>query len=97
MLLVPISSAWKMVFPFYYSLNTANLLVGDETALALWKRFRDLSIVEYQRIYARLNVHFDVYSGESLQGPGMIEAMQELTDKKMLEEDKGAKLINLEV
>lgn len=69
---------------------------GDEDALALWRQFRDLSIAEYKRIYGRLNVAFDVYSGESLQGPGMLRAMQELEDKKLLSEDKNAKLVNLE-
>merc|ERR1712093_564672 len=34
-------------------------------ALALWKRFRDLSIKRYMQTYARLNIHFDDYSGES--------------------------------
>lgn len=40
---------------------------GDQDALGLWKHFRDLSIEEYKRIYKRLNVEFDEYSGESLQ------------------------------
>jgi hypothetical protein len=70
---------------------------GDEEALALWRKFRDLSIVEYKKIYGRLNVSFDVYSGESLQGPGMVRALKELEEKTLLEDSKGAKIINLEV
>jgi arginyl-tRNA synthetase len=69
---------------------------GDENALALWKKFRELSIAEYKRVYARLNVEFDVYSGESQQGEGMIRAMKELEEKNLLFEDRGAKLVNLE-
>jgi len=42
------------------------ILAGDPDALALWKRFRDLSIEEYKLVYKRLNVEFDVYSGESM-------------------------------
>ncbi|KAJ5585567.1 Aminoacyl-tRNA synthetase class 1a anticodon-binding [Penicillium hispanicum] len=38
---------------------------GDPEALALWRRFRDLSIAKYKQTYARLNIDFDVYSGES--------------------------------
>lgn len=38
---------------------------GDKDALALWTRFRDLSIQKYKETYARLNIDFDVYSGES--------------------------------
>ena len=46
---------------------------GDETALALWKRFRDLSISKYRSIYERLNVKFDHYHGESLVGAERME------------------------
>jgi arginyl-tRNA synthetase len=38
---------------------------GDPDALALWKRFRDVCIANYQDLYARLNISFDDYSGES--------------------------------
>jgi len=37
---------------------------GDEKLLGLWKYFRDLSIEKYKKIYNRLGVRFDVYSGE---------------------------------
>ncbi|KAJ2147593.1 arginyl-tRNA synthetase [Coemansia sp. RSA 678] len=68
---------------------------GDETALALWQRFRTLSIEKYKQIYARLGVHFDVYSGESQVGEGTSRAIQMLTDTGLLIEDKGAKLVDL--
>ncbi|KAJ2383260.1 arginyl-tRNA synthetase, partial [Coemansia sp. RSA 2611] len=68
---------------------------GDEAALALWQRFRTLSIEKYKQIYARLGVHFDVYSGESQVGDGMARAMQLLTDTGLLVEDDGAKLVDL--
>ncbi|KAJ2406580.1 arginyl-tRNA synthetase [Coemansia sp. RSA 2526] len=68
---------------------------GDESALALWQRFRTLSIEKYKQIYARLGVHFDVYSGESQVGEGMSRAIQMLTDTGLLIEDKGAKLVDL--
>ncbi|CAG8661983.1 11105_t:CDS:2, partial [Scutellospora calospora] len=38
---------------------------GDESTLALWKRFKNLSIERYKDTYAYLNVNFDIYSGES--------------------------------
>jgi arginyl-tRNA synthetase len=38
---------------------------GDPDALALWKRFRDVCIANYSDLYARLNISFDDYSGES--------------------------------
>ncbi|KAL7321066.1 arginyl-tRNA synthetase [Mucor circinelloides] len=69
---------------------------GDEEALALWRRFRDLSIVKYKGIYGRLNIHFDVYSGESQVGKGMAEAMKLLHECKLLEESEGALIIDME-
>ncbi|KAI8071056.1 hypothetical protein BC940DRAFT_295151 [Gongronella butleri] len=68
---------------------------GDDEALALWRRFRDLSIVKYQEVYARLNIGFDVYSGESQVTRGMEEAMAMLTSTGLLEESEGAQVINL--
>jgi arginyl-tRNA synthetase len=36
---------------------------GDQEAMALWRRFRDISIDRYIATYARLNIDFDEYSG----------------------------------
>lgn len=69
---------------------------GDQSALALWKRFRDLSIVKYKQIYARLNVEFDIYSGESQYMEGMKRALNRLKEKQLLTESKGAMIVDLE-
>lgn len=37
----------------------------NEKYLSVWRRFRELSINKYQDLYKRLNIEFDVYSGES--------------------------------
>ncbi|KAF9433543.1 hypothetical protein BGZ76_009301 [Entomortierella beljakovae] len=68
---------------------------GDEAALSIWSRFRDLSIVKYREIYARLNIAFDVYSGESQVTDGMKRALQMLHEKKLLTESDGALIIDL--
>ncbi|KAJ2788449.1 arginyl-tRNA synthetase, partial [Coemansia helicoidea] len=69
---------------------------GDEAALALWRRFRSMSIEKYQTTYARLGVHFDVYSGESQVGDGVARAMAMLQDTGLLtEDDKGGKIVDL--
>lgn len=70
---------------------------GDEEVLALWKKFRDLSIERYKQTYARLNIQYDVYSGESQIKPESMEAaMQMLTEKGLLEDAQGAQIIDLE-
>jgi arginyl-tRNA synthetase len=68
---------------------------GDEEALALWRRFRDLSIVKYKETYARLNIEYDVYSGESQVGDGMKRALDMLHEMNLLQDSDGAKVIDL--
>ncbi|KAJ6261364.1 cytoplasmic arginine--tRNA ligase [Drechslerella dactyloides] len=68
---------------------------GDEKALELWKRFRDLSIVKCKKVYARLNIEFDVYSGESQVGADtMAMASKILEEKGICEDSQGAKIID---
>jgi arginyl-tRNA synthetase len=75
----------------------AFLMIGDKEALAVWERFRDFSIHRYVETYKRLNITYDVYSGESQVSPESIaKASSILEEKKLLVEDKGAVLINLE-
>jgi len=56
---------------------------GDEEALKLWLKLKEISLLELKRIYKRLNVDFDVYSGESFH---------EKTIKKVIEECKAKDL-----
>ncbi|KAJ1979337.1 arginyl-tRNA synthetase, partial [Dimargaris verticillata] len=69
---------------------------GDEEALSLWRQFRDLSIAKYHDTYERLNIHFDVYSGESQVTYGMEKAMNMLEEQGLIQESEGAKIIDLE-
>ncbi|XP_063006695.1 probable arginine--tRNA ligase, mitochondrial isoform X3 [Melospiza melodia melodia] len=57
----------------------------DEQALSIWQQFRDLSIEEYVRIYKRLGVHFDEYSGESFYQEKAQEVLKMLEDKGLLQ------------
>ncbi|KAJ2712515.1 arginyl-tRNA synthetase [Coemansia spiralis] len=69
---------------------------GDEAALAQWQRFRSMSIEKYKTTYARLGVHFDVYSGESQVGDGVASAMAVLQNMGLLaKDDKGGKIVDL--
>ncbi|EFY84312.1 arginyl-tRNA synthetase [Metarhizium acridum CQMa 102] len=64
---------------------------GDELALELWRRFRELSIKRYQETYARLNIHFDVYSGESqVKKETMEKAEDILKHRHVIELTEGA-------
>ncbi|NWR49341.1 SYRM protein, partial [Regulus satrapa] len=68
----------------------------DEQTLSIWKQFRDLSIEEYVRIYKRLGVHFDEYSGESFYQEKAQEVLKMLEDKGLLQKTtKGTGIVDL--
>ncbi|KOS20543.1 Arginine--tRNA ligase [Escovopsis weberi] len=68
---------------------------GDAAAVAQWKRFRDYSIVRYKETYARLNIHFDEYSGESqVSETDMAAAAEKLETSGISEESQGAVIID---
>lgn len=72
------------------------LELGDTQALALWRKFRDLSIEEYMRIYKRLGVHFDEYSGESFYREKSREVLKLLDSKGLLQKTiKGTAIVDL--
>ena len=68
---------------------------GEPDALALWKQFRDMSIEKYKKTYARLNIEFDIYSGESqVDGEKIDSVLANLKQKKLAEDSEGAILID---
>ena len=69
---------------------------GDQEAWELWQWFRDESLVEFNRIYDKLDVSFDYFHGEAFYNDKMDEGIQILEDKNLLQESKGAQIVNLE-
>ena len=69
---------------------------GDLEAEALWKRFRDLSLKEFERVYKILGVEFDSYAGEAFYNDKMDVVVQSLKEKKLLVESNGAQVVMLE-
>ncbi|MGI1693794.1 arginine--tRNA ligase [Streptococcus uberis] len=69
---------------------------GDKEAWDLWQWFRDESLVEFNRIYDKLDVSFDHFHGEAFYNDKMDEGIQILEDKNLLKESKGAQIVNLE-
>ncbi|WP_105158061.1 arginine--tRNA ligase [Streptococcus suis] len=69
---------------------------GDPEAHELWQWFRDESLVEFNRIYDKLGVTFDSYNGEAFYNDKMDEGIQILEEKGLLQESKGAKIVDLE-
>ena len=69
---------------------------GDQRAVELWERFRNLSLEAFKKVYARLGIDFDFYWGESFYNDKMEIALEKLKAKKLLEEGRdGATVVNL--
>ncbi|CAM5100108.1 unnamed protein product [Eretmochelys imbricata] len=68
----------------------------DEQILSMWQHFRDFSIEEYVRIYKRLGVHFDEYSGESFYQEKSQEVLKMLDARGLLQKTiKGTRVVDL--
>lgn len=69
---------------------------GDEECLALFHWFKDLTLKDVQKIYDMLDIHFDSYAGESFYSDKMQPVVDELREKNLLVESRGAQVVDLE-
>ncbi len=69
---------------------------GDEDCLALFHWFKELTLKDVQRIYDMLDIHFDSYAGESFYSNKMQPIVDELREKGLLVESRGAQVVDLE-
>jgi arginyl-tRNA synthetase len=69
---------------------------GDEDNIALWKKFIEISIGEFERMYSKLDVKFDTYRGESYYNEMMPGVVERLLKAGLAEESEGALIVNLE-
>jgi len=76
--------------------NFKKLEDGDEYCYNLWKKFKELSLKEFQRIYDLLKVDFDSWNGEAFYSDKMGEIIDILKSKNLLVESDGAMIFNLD-
>jgi len=69
---------------------------GDESARMLWKRFRELSLAEFKRIYNLLGVRFDSYQGESFYNELLADTISQVEEQGLTEISAGALIVSLE-
>lgn len=70
---------------------------GEAEATAVWRKFRELSLAEFQRIYQRLGIRFDYYTGESFYNDRMEAALERVRAAGLLERgEDGVELVRLE-
>ena len=69
---------------------------GDAEHLQVWQLFVDLSLKEFERIYKRLDVCFDLARGESYYRDQLAEVVDHLRSHGLAEESEGALIVKLE-
>ena len=69
---------------------------GDEECLSLFHWFKELTLKDVQKIYDLLDIHFDSYAGESFFADKMQPIVDELREKGLLVESRGAQVVDLE-
>lgn len=65
----------------------------EATRLFLW--FKEITLKEVERIYERLGITFDYFTGESFYNDKMQPVLDRLTEKGLLVESDGAKVVDL--
>ena len=69
---------------------------GDPDDVALWKRFIEISIAEFDRMYAKLGVRFDTYRGESYYNDLMPGVVERLKKAGLAEPSEGALIVRFD-
>lgn len=62
----------------------------------LWQKMKDASLKEFDKLYSMLNIKFDSYAGESFYGDKMDAVVEDLENKGLLVESRGALVVDLE-
>ena len=66
------------------------LQAGHEQNLQIWRRLIAISQFQFNKIYSRLGVQFDVTLGESFYNPWLGEVVNDLLAKEIARESEGA-------
>ena len=74
---------------------TGELQNGRPGYIALWKEIMRVSVADLKGSYARLSVDFDLWYGESDADKYEPELIKILTDKNLLVESEGAKVVEV--
>jgi arginyl-tRNA synthetase len=69
---------------------------GNPEALAIFEKFKDITLSEVAKVYDKLGVKFDSYAGESFYNDKMQPVIDELDQKGLLVESEGAKVVDLD-
>ena len=68
---------------------------GEPHCVDIWKKFKEVSLAEFQKIYDLLGIKFDSMNGESFYSDKLNEVVELLEKSGKLEESNGAKIVDL--
>ena len=68
---------------------------GDPEALEIFNWFKDVTLKDASRVYKKLGVQFDYYTGESFYHDKTDRVVNELKEKGLLTESDGAQVVDL--
>jgi arginyl-tRNA synthetase len=74
----------------------AKLQQGDAANRATWERFIAATRVELDKVYERLDIHFDAWLGESAYEPMLPGVVADLEQRSLAREDQGATCVFFE-
>lgn len=82
-------------FKKYAQNITARLQQKDKFYYAVWQYIREISVNAIKQEYAKLNVSFDLFNGESDSQDYVPKVFEILNNQKLLEKSQGAEIVNV--
>jgi arginyl-tRNA synthetase len=68
---------------------------GDPQALELWQQFREISLRDFEKVYARLGVELQHYEGESRYQGKMEAVIERIAAKPGVKQSEGALIVDM--
>ena len=75
--------------------RTYLLQTGDAATLALWHHIMDLSVSDEKKLYDRLDVHFELWNGESTAAPFVPEVVSRVKAQGLSRLSDGALIVDV--
>ncbi|MDO4960408.1 MAG: arginine--tRNA ligase [Eubacteriales bacterium] len=75
---------------------TAALQSGDSECIEIWKRIMELSVADLKKNYDDLDVHFELWKGESDVQKYIPDMLQSFIDKGIAYESQGALVVDVQ-
>jgi len=69
---------------------------GDQEAATLWAKFKEYSLVSFNKTYELLGVKFDYFTGESFYNDKIDKAVEKIEKAGLTEISDGALIVNLD-